>query len=100
MPTTVTVHVLTSLTLDEITPAELAGYVRGHWTIENRVHWVRDVTYREDTSKVRTGPLPRLMATLRNLAIGLIRLAGHPRIAPTIRRIRHDNTLLLAILTL
>lgn len=100
IPTTVTVHVLTSLTLDEITPAELAGYVRGHWTIENRVHWVRDVTYREDTSKVRTGPLPRLMATLRNLAIGLIRLAGHPRIAPTIRRIRHDNTLLLAILTL
>ncbi|MEX5712788.1 hypothetical protein AB1484_32145 [Parafrankia sp. FMc6] len=40
------------------------------------------------------------MATLRNLAIGLIRLAGYPRIAPTIRRIRHDNTLLLAILTL
>lgn len=88
------------LTLDEVTPAELAGYVRGQWTIENRLHWVRDVTYREDASRVRTGPLPRLMATFRNLAIGLIRLAGHPRIAPAIRRIRHDNALLLAILGL
>ncbi|KEZ35030.1 hypothetical protein CEDDRAFT_03643, partial [Frankia sp. CeD] len=43
-----------------------------------------------------TGPLPRIMTTLRNLIIGLIRLAGHNRIAPTIRRIRHDNALLLA----
>jgi predicted transposase YbfD/YdcC len=100
IPTTITVHVITSLTLDETTPAELAGYVRGQWTIENRLHWIRDVTYREDASRVRTGPLPRLMATLRNLAIGLIRLAGHPRIAPTIRQIRHDNTLLLTILAL
>ncbi|EYT89537.1 hypothetical protein ThrDRAFT_04747, partial [Frankia casuarinae] len=64
------------------------------------VHWVRDVTFREDASRVRTGPLPRIMTTLRNLIIGLIRLAGHNRIAPTIRRIRHDNALLLAILTL
>jgi predicted transposase YbfD/YdcC len=100
IPTTITVHVLTSLALDEVTPAELAGYVRGQWTIENRLHWVRDVTYREDASRVRTGPLPRLMATFRNLAIGLIRLAGHPRIAPTIRRTRHDNALLLTILCL
>lgn len=100
IPSTVTVHVLTSLTLDAVTPADLAGYARGHWTIENKVHWVRDVTFREDASRVRTGPLPRIMTTLRNLIIGLIRLAGHNRIAPTIRRIRHDNALLLAILTL
>ncbi|MCM3921333.1 hypothetical protein ND748_06555 [Frankia sp. AiPs1] len=64
------------------------------------VHWVRDVTFREDASKVRTGPLPRVLATFRNLVIGLIRLAGHTRIAPTIRGIHHDNALLLAILTL
>ena len=52
-------------------------YVRGHWTIENKVHWVRDVTFREDSSRVRTGPRPRIMATLRNLAMGLIRQAGY-----------------------
>ncbi|WP_239382424.1 hypothetical protein [Frankia sp. CIT1] len=67
---------------------------------DNKVHWVHDVTFREDTSRVRTGSSPRTMATLRNLSIGLIRLAGYTRIAPTIRRIRHDNALLLTILTL
>ena len=68
--------------------------------MENRVHWVRDVTFREDASKVRTGSLPRAMATLRNLAIGLIRLAGYTRIAPTIRKIRYDTALLIEILGL
>ena len=61
---------------------------------------MRDVTYREDSSRVRTGPRPRIMATLRNLAIGLIRQAGHTEIAATIRKIKHDTGLLLAILGL
>ncbi len=81
-------------------PVHLAGYVRGQWTIENKVHWVRDVTFREDSSRVRTGPRPRIMATLRNLAIGLIRQAGYTKIAATIRKIKHDTALLLAILGL
>jgi hypothetical protein len=81
-------------------PAHLARLVRGHWSVENKVHYVRDVTYREDASRVRTGSRPRIMATLRNLAIGLIRQAGYTKIAATIRKIKYDTALLLAILSL
>ncbi|MGH3231113.1 MAG: ISAs1 family transposase [Streptosporangiaceae bacterium] len=91
---------ITSLSAREASPEHLAGYVRGHWSIENKIHWVRDVTYREDSSQIRTGSTPRIMVTLRNLAVGLIRQAGHTRIAATIRKIRHDPRLLLAILGL
>jgi hypothetical protein len=57
------------------------GGVRSHLEIENRLHWVRDVTYQEDKSLVRTGNAPRVMASLRSLAIGLLRLDGHASIA-------------------
>jgi len=50
--------------------------VRSHWSIENRSHWVRDVTFDEDRSQVRTNQGPRMMAILRNLAIAIIRLLG------------------------
>ncbi len=96
----IAVFIITSLSAREAAPAHLAGYVRRHWTIENKVHWVRDVTFREDYSRVRTGPKPRIMATLRNLAIGLIRQAGYTKIAATIRKIKYDTTLLLAVLGL
>jgi hypothetical protein len=96
----VAVFIITSLDAREAAPVHLAGYVRRHWTIENKVHYVRDVTYREDSSRVRTGPRPRIMATLRNLAIGLIRQAGYTKIAATIRKIKHDTALLIAILGL
>jgi Transposase DDE domain/DDE_Tnp_1-associated len=96
----VSVFIITSLELDEATADELAAYVQGHWTIEGKIHWVRDVTYREDASQVRTGDLPRVMATLRNLAISLIRLAGYTAIKPTIRRLKHDMALLLTVLGL
>ena len=55
-------------------PVTLAAWVRGHWEIENRLHWVRDVTYQEDQSLVRTGNAARVMASLRSLAISLLRL--------------------------
>jgi predicted transposase YbfD/YdcC len=55
--------------------ADLAGYVREQWSIES-LHWIRDTLYQEDKSKVRTRSGPRVMATLRNLAIGALRLAG------------------------
>ncbi len=96
----IAVFIITSLSAREAAPAHLAGYVRGHWTIENKVHWVRDVTFREDASRVRTGPKPRIMATLRNLVIGLIRQAGYTKIAAAIRKIKYDTTLLLAVLGL
>jgi predicted transposase YbfD/YdcC len=96
----VAVFIITSLDAREAAPAHIAGYARGHWTIENKVHWVRDVTFREDASRIRTGARPRVMATLRNLAIGLIRQAGYTKIAATIRKIKYDTALLLAILGL
>jgi predicted transposase YbfD/YdcC len=95
-----TVYVITSLDRREAAPAHIAAYVRGHWGIENKVHYVRDVTLREDASKVRAGSRPRVLATLRNLVIGLIRQAGYTSIAATIRQAEYDKTLLLAILRL
>jgi len=82
---TETVYGITSLAPAQASPARLLTLVRAHWTIENRLHWVRDVTFDEDRSQVRRGAGPQVMATLRNLAISLLRLAGAPLIAPALR---------------
>jgi hypothetical protein len=58
---------------------------RGHCGIEDRLPWVRDVDWGEDRSQVRTGNGPRVMASLRNLAIAILRLAGHASIAAALR---------------
>lgn len=68
------VYLITSLSPEKASAERLLSLNRGHWQIENRVHWVRDVTFAEDLSQIRTGAGPRVMATLRNLAISLIRL--------------------------
>ena len=73
--------VITDLTPEQADPAQLAALVRGHWGIENRLHWIRDVTFGEDHSAVRTGHAAATMATLRNTAISLLRATGHPNIA-------------------
>jgi len=80
-----TIYAITSLTATQASPAELAAIIRGHWTIEDRLHWVRDMDYDEDRSQVRTASGPRVMATLRNLAITILRLAGHASIAAALR---------------
>lgn len=80
-----TVYAVTSLTITDAEPEQVAEWLRGHWAIENRIHWVRDVTYDEDRSQIRTGSAPQVMATLRNTAIGLLRLAGHTNIAAALR---------------
>ena len=82
---TETVQGLSSLPAQRATPARLLALSRGHWTIENRLHWVRDVTFDEDHSRVRTGAGAQVMASLRNLAISLLRLAGARYIAPALR---------------
>jgi len=64
-----------SLPTDQATPAELARYVQGQWAIEV-LHYIRDTCYREDHSTIRTRSGPRIMASLRNLAISALRLAG------------------------
>ena len=87
---TETVYAVTDLDFNELSPAELADAIRAHWGIENRVHWVRDVTFAEDLSQVRTGTGPAVMASLRNLAISVHRLAGAANIAAASRRVsRH-----------
>lgn len=96
---TETVYVITNLGWDQITPAQLADLVRGHWAIENRVHHVRDVTFDEDRSQVRTGNGPRVMATLRNVAIGLIRARhGGQNIAAATRTLGRRPEKLLGLL--
>ena len=96
---TETVHVITDLTYDQTSPVELADALRGHWGIENRLHWVRDVTFDEDRSQIRTGHGPAVMATLRNLAISLHRAAGATNIAKACRIVsRHPNRVLPLLL--
>ena len=88
--TTETVYAITDLSWHQITPAQIADAMRAHWHIENRLHWVRDVTFAEDHSRVRVGHGPAVMATLRNLAIGLHRLHGATNIAERCRYVsRH-----------
>ena len=65
-------------------PAALAGYVREQWSIES-LHWLRDTLYQEDKSQVRTRSGPRIMAALRNLAIGALRLAGRTDVTEATR---------------
>ncbi|MGB8381610.1 MAG: hypothetical protein WCG47_10225 [Dermatophilaceae bacterium] len=76
-----TAYGIASLTSGQANPADIAAFVRGHWEIENRTHYVRDVTFDEDRSQVRTGAGPQVMATMRNVAISLLRLAGWTNIA-------------------
>ena len=94
---TVVVYVVTSLTVAQASPARLADYVRGHWGIE-ALHHLRDVTFAEDASQVRTGTAPRAMASLRNLAIGILRAHGHRNIAAALRRNGRDATRVLPLL--
>lgn len=84
------VYLITSADHQSAPPATLAAWVRGRWGIENRLRWVRDVSYDEDRSQVRTGQAPRVMATLRNTAISLLRLAGWDIIAQALRHHARD----------
>jgi predicted transposase YbfD/YdcC len=87
-----TVYAIVTLTAEQASPAELATWIRGHWSIEVRLHWVRDVTLGEDLHQARTGGGPQVMAALRNLVISLLRLAGHTNIARALRhRARHPD---------
>jgi predicted transposase YbfD/YdcC len=80
------VYLITSLSADKASPQRLLTLNRGHWQIENRLHWVRDVTFAEDQSQIRTGAGPQMMALLRNLAISLVRLRhAAPWVAQALR---------------
>ena len=69
-------HGITSLTAWQANPADILAGNRGHWEVENREHYVRDRTFDEDRSQVRTGSSPQFLATARNIVISLLRMAG------------------------
>lgn len=79
-------HAITSLGRERATAQQLLEVWRAHWHIENRLHWVRDVTFDEDRSQVRAGHAPQVMAALRNIAISLLRVCGAENIAAACRR--------------
>jgi len=96
--TTETVYAITDLQVHQAKPDQLAAWIRGHWSIENKLHWVRDVTYDEDRSQIRTGTGPQVMAALRNAAIGALRLAGVTNIAAANRHHARDSSRTLTLL--
>jgi predicted transposase YbfD/YdcC len=65
---------VTSLSAQRATPSQLNELWRKQWAIENKLHWVRDVTFDEDRSTVRSGNAPQAMAAIRNIVISLFRL--------------------------
>ncbi|MGW7064617.1 transposase [Streptomyces sp. NPDC054904] len=83
-------YAITDLTSHQASPQRLGQLARSQWTIENRLHFVRDTTFGEDASKIRTGRGPENMATLRNLAINTLRRHGHRNIAAGLRHVSYD----------
>jgi predicted transposase YbfD/YdcC len=94
------VHIVTSLPPRLAGPALIAGYLRRHWAIENQVHYVRDVAFREDACRAVTGNPPRTLATLRNLALGALRQAGWRNIASGLRKHARNPHLIPSLLRL
>lgn len=78
-------YLITSLPPERADAAALLRYHRGHWGIENRLHWVRDVTFDEDRCTVRSGAAPQALAACRNLALALLRRRGVANIAAVLR---------------
>jgi predicted transposase YbfD/YdcC len=84
-----TAYLTISLPATDAHPADLQEWIRREWLIENKIHYVRDVTFREDSHQARTGTGPAVMATLRNTAIGFHRSCGETNIARATRRASH-----------
>lgn len=89
-------YAITSLSSERASARQLLQLWREHWHIENKLHWVRDVTFDEDRSQVRTERIPQVMAALRNVAISLLRISGAENIAAATRRYAARPALALA----
>lgn len=92
------VHGITSLDPARATGAHLLILIRHHWLIETN-YWIRDVAWRGDHQHAYTGTAAHTMATLRNLALAILRLTGHQQITRTLQRIAADRTRILPLLT-
>ncbi len=93
-------YAVTSLAPDQADADALLRVWRGHWGIENRLHWVRDVGFAEDRSAARVGSVPQGLAATRNTVIGLLRAHGHTAIATARRALARDPVATLALLGL
>src|SRR5215469_5154724 len=92
------VYLITNLPPPQASPDRLLHLIRGHWSIENGLHYVRDVTFQEDRSHIRTGHAPQILAALRNLVITLIHRQGSTQIAVTRRWFAFHPEKALAVL--
>lgn len=92
------VHGVTSLSADRAAPGQVAGFVKGHWGIENRVHWPRDVVFGEDSQGAYIGNGPHAMAILRNLVLSLFRLARISQVKRLTESIAADRMRILPVL--
>jgi predicted transposase YbfD/YdcC len=91
-------YAITSLSSTKADAALLLRHWRGHWGIENRLHWVRDVSFGEDKCQVSHGHGPQNLAAFRNAVLSLLRFTGVVEIAPTLRRFAHQPRKLLRFL--
>jgi predicted transposase YbfD/YdcC len=91
---------ITSLSPERASPAQVLEVNRRQWGIENRNHWVRDVTFDEDRSQIRTASGPRVMATLRSWSIGLLRLVRGGSIPSALRHYHRYPHLAVALIGL
>jgi predicted transposase YbfD/YdcC len=96
--TTETAYGITSLPRHKADAQTLLRLTRDHWGIENRLHWVRDMTFGEDACRVRKGSAPQILAAFRNVAIRLLNAAGCRNIAARLRRHAAQPALALALI--
>lgn len=94
-----TIYGITSLNKKDARPYRLLALNRGHWCIESN-HYIRDVTMREDKSRIRKGNGPRAMAILRNLTITILKKAGKIKIAESLRKFAFDKNALFLFMGL
>ena len=98
--TTERVYLISSQSAAQASPAQLLALNRGHWSIENRLHHVRDMAYDEDRCRARKGNTPRTLACLRNFAISMLRLHKVPNIKAALRDLAAQPGKVLAMLRL
>lgn len=79
------------------TAQKFAQEIRGHWGIENRLHWVKDVVFQEDNSKIRMGNAPANLSVIKAIALNILRRNGHASITTAQRFLSHDIDKLLAL---
>jgi len=88
-------YAITSVSREQADASQLLEWWRGHWGIENEVHWIRDETFGEDRSRARTGHAPQNLAALRNAAINCLRSDKVTHIAATLRENAWNSQALL-----